>query len=226
MFVVTADQVGSRSGEDLADAALAMLERSMPLGPLPPDRTAGDEVQAATPDAGEALDAVLVLTRTGRWSVGLGVGGLRSPLPDAVRKATGGAFIAAREAVEAAKREPTRFALRAAPAADHPEDDGSVPAGTRAAAPSAADAESLVALLVALRGHRTEAGWEVADLTADGTTQRAVAEELGVTAAAISARARAAHLALERAAVPALVRLLGALPGARDAAEGIGAHER
>ena len=40
---------------------------------------------------------------------------VRTPLPDAARKATGPAFIAARDAVERAKRADARFALRAPP---------------------------------------------------------------------------------------------------------------
>ena len=112
MFAITADQVGSRAAADLADAQLARIEQ-VAAGRLvlPPDRTAGDEIQAATEDARTALDLVLDLTRDGNWSVGLGVGDVRLPLPDATRAATGSAFILARDAVGRAKKNPTRFAV-------------------------------------------------------------------------------------------------------------------
>ena len=48
---------------------------------LPADRTAGDEIQAATEDARTALAIVLHLTRDGNWSVGLGIGDVRTPCP-------------------------------------------------------------------------------------------------------------------------------------------------
>ena len=114
MFVVTADQVASRRDADrTGDLVAALTERYADQLLLPADQTAGDEIQLVTRSASTALSIVLDATRTGRWSVGLGVGRIRTPLPDAARKATGSAFIAAREAVEAAKRADGRFALRA-----------------------------------------------------------------------------------------------------------------
>ena len=112
MFAITADQVGSRAAADLADAQLVRIEQ-LAAGRLvlPADRTAGDEIQAATEDARAALELVLDLTRDGNWSVGLGVGDVRHPLPDATRAATGSAFILARDAVARAKKSATRFAI-------------------------------------------------------------------------------------------------------------------
>ena len=115
MFVITADQVASRREADRAGALVDELaERYADDLVLPADQTAGDEIQLVTRSAPTALAIVLDATRTGRWSVGVGVGDIRMPLPDAARKATGSAFIAAREAVTAAKRADGRFALRAA----------------------------------------------------------------------------------------------------------------
>ncbi|RIJ53820.1 DNA-binding protein, partial [Clavibacter phaseoli] len=100
MFVITADQKASRSDVDRAgtgrDDLAARYEGRLVL---PVDRTSGDEVQALVADAATALDMVLVLTRAGHWSVGLGIGAVRTPLPRATREATGPAFIAARDAV-------------------------------------------------------------------------------------------------------------------------------
>ena len=73
---------------------------------------------------------------------------------------------------------------------------------------AAADAESLVRLLVELRDRRSAEGWEVYDLLADGLTQREAAERLKITEGAVSLRAKAAGLRAEEAAVPALERVL------------------
>lgn len=195
MFAITADQVGSRASTDLADAQLEALTA---IGGehlvLPPDRTAGDEIQAATDDAGTALAIVLHLTRDGHWSVGLGVGDVRRPLPEATRAMTGSAFILAREAVGAAKRSPTRFRLAIEPGR----------------LPDDALLQPLIDLLLQLRARRTPEGWEVADLLSAGGTQSAVAAHLGVTPQAVSLRVQNAQLHTERGAVAALTELLAA----------------
>lgn len=202
MFVLTADQVGSRVDVDRSGSVQAALnERFGPSLLLPADQTAGDEVQALTRDARTALDLVLHLARDGHWSVGLGVGEVRMPLPDAVRKATGPAFIAARDAVEAAKRADGRFALRTDPDA---------PAGRRR---SADDVEALIRLLLVVRERRSPAGWEVADLVAGGRPQKHAAAVLGISDAAVSQRLKSGMWAVDEAARPALVRLLEELDG-------------
>jgi hypothetical protein len=195
VFAITADQVGSRAAADLADAQLARIEQ-IAAGRLvlPPDRTAGDEIQAATEDARAALDLVLDLTRDGNWSVGLGVGDVRLPLPDATRAATGSAFILARDAVARAKKNATRFAV-------------SVGTGRL---PDAALLQPLIDLLLHLRARRTPEGWEVADRLVAGMTQARLAAELGVTPQAISLRVQNAQLHTETAAIAALTELLAA----------------
>lgn len=194
MFALTADQVGSRSQPDLTDHGIAlMVDAGGDHLVLPPDRTAGDEIQAATDDAETALRMVLQLTRDGRWSVGLGIGAVREPLPDATRAMTGSAFILARDAVEEAKKSPTRFALAV--------DDGRLP--------DAALLQPLIDLLLLLRARRTPEGWEVADRLGD-RSQSQLAEQLGVTPQAVSLRVRKAQLHTERAAISALTELLAA----------------
>ncbi|MGI6879532.1 sigma factor-like helix-turn-helix DNA-binding protein [Microbacterium sp. gxy059] len=198
MFVLTADQRASRSGDDLVPEA---LERIALLGgdalALPPERTAGDEVQAAVRGPEAALALALALTRDGAWSVGVGAGAVETPLPREVRAARGPAFLRAREAVDRAKKTPTRLAI----AADLPE---------------AEDVEALVRLLVELRDRRSDEGWEVHDLLAEGRTQREAAERLGISEGAVSRRASAAALRVEEAALPALVRLLSGLDPVSD----------
>lgn len=194
MYVITADQRRSREGADLVGPALEAMAR---IGGdalrLAPERTAGDEVQALVADPAAALAIALELTRAGTWSVGIGSGGVEDPLPDVVRAARGTAFLHAREAVEAAKSAPTRVALRG-------DDAG-----------AAADAEALLRLLIELRDRRTPEGWEIHDLLATGISQRQAAEALGITESSVSRRVRAAALRTEEAAIPAIVRVLGAL---------------
>lgn len=194
MFVLTIDQRKSRSGRDLVPDAIAALAR---IGgtelAASPARTAGDEVQTATTDAARALELALALTRNDDWCVGIGVGQVETPLPSDVRAGRGPAFIRARDAVERAKRAPTRFALGAAEQRD------------------GADAEALVRLLLDLRIRRSPEGWEVYDLLAQGLTQKQIAERLGIGEPAVSLRARAAGLRLEESATPALARALAGL---------------
>lgn len=213
MYVITADQIGSRVDIDRSEAMQRELQAA--FGErlvLPVDQTAGDEVQAITADPETALDLVLALHRAGRWSIGVGVGEVREPLPDAARKAAGPAFVAAREAVDAAKRADARFALRAA-------DE------RRGGGPDPAHVEALARLLLLLRDRRTPQGWEAVDLVRDGRTQKDAARLLGISDAAVSQRLRAAQWNADGDAVPALVRLLGDLDGtvarhASDAATG------
>src|SRR5690606_6481642 len=150
--VITADQIASRALPDRVESMLATLNARPDLM-LPAERTVGDELQLLTDRASTALEIILLLTRTAEWSVGCGVGDVH-PLGDSVRSASGGAFIAARDAVERAKSTPTRFALR---------DD--------TATETAAHAEALIDLLLVVRSRRTEEGWELTDLLGDGLTQ-------------------------------------------------------
>ncbi|WP_394551695.1 DNA-binding protein [Agromyces sp. MMS24-JH15] len=207
MYVITADQVDSRRGRDLAAALIERIDAAHGASLLlPPDQTAGDEVQVLVASAGTALDVVLEATRDGNWSVGLGVGGIRAPLPDAVRKATGPAFIAAREAVEAAKRAEGRIAVRTGA----PDPD---------ARTAAEHVDALLRLLVLLRARRSDAGWEVADQVAAGRPQKDVAADLGVSAAAVSARLKSAAWRADEAARPALAHLLDELDRRSDGDE-------
>jgi hypothetical protein len=225
MFVVTADQVGSRTDIDRSAAMQRdMQERFGRRLRLPLDQTAGDELQALTDDPGTALDLVLAFGRDGHWSVGLGVGDVRMPLPDAVRKAAGGAFIAAREAVEAAKRADGRFALRAA-APPARAADATAPATAQAPAAQATtpvltapELEPLIRLLLLVRDRRSPQGWEAIDLVRDGHSQKHAAAILGISDAAVSQRLKAAVWSVDDEARPGLVRLLAELDRATDAA--------
>lgn len=208
MFVITADQVGSRGRDDIVGTTVAGLNREhAELLALPVDRNAGDELQAMTADARTALDIVLALTRTGEWSVGLGCGPVRMPLPSATREATGAAFFAARDAVTRAKKRPTRFAVEAGQRREASEEHRDASSST-APWPSADDAESLLNLLLLMRQRRSHAGWELYDLVITGMQQNEAAARLGISAPAANSRARAAGLKAELASTAALTRLL------------------
>jgi hypothetical protein len=200
MFVITADQVDSRGRPDIVAPTLAALnERAGDRLLLPVDRNAGDELQALTADAATAFDIVTTLARGDAWSIGLGIGDVRTPLPAQTREAGGDAFVAARAAVTRAKRTPTRFA---ADAVAEPQ--------------AAADVEALIGLLLTLRATRSEAGWQQYDLVATGMTQAEAGARLGITPQSASDRARAAGLRADLAAQPALVRLLQSADAAQN----------
>jgi hypothetical protein len=201
MFVITADQINSRHTPDVVDATVRALSPVLGAGlRLPIDRTAGDEIQMLIEGADHAFAAILFLTRDGRWSVGCGLGAVNTPLPANAREASGDAFVSAREAVTAAKKRETRFALRAV--AD-PTD--------------AADTEALIDLLLQIRGRRSAEGWAVFDLLVAGSTQAEAAKRLGITPQAASKRARTAAIRAEFAAMSPLERRLAS---ANQSAEG------
>jgi hypothetical protein len=197
MYVVTADQINSRSDQDRAgDLIRALSAEFQSAFVLPPDQTAGDEIQFMIQDAGAAFDAILLAQRSGHWSIGLGIGTVRTPLAASTRQAVGGAFIAARDAVTRAKRTETRFAL------------ATVNTETEAAGLAADELEALIGMLLLLRQRRSVEGWQAIDLVQSGLSQAEAALHLGISTAAISQRLKTAAWRAERAARPALVKLL------------------
>ena len=146
MYAITVDQRGSQTSDDLVPSALEDLGRGWQTSLLlAPERTAGDEFQTLVGDSRAAVEIALHLTRDGRWSVGIGLGEVQSPLPDSVRAARGSALVNARYAVDRAKRSKNGLAVQAV--------------GT-----GAADAQALLRLLQELRARRSAEGWEVYDL--------------------------------------------------------------
>lgn len=197
MFVITADQVASRRNPDAVGQIVTELtQRFGDALPLPPERTAGDEFQLIVTTGSDALDAMLLLTRAGRWSVGLGVGNVQAPLPTSIRETTGDAFVGARAAVDRAKKKNTRCAIEAIGFEDE-----------------AARVEAIVDLLLATRLRRSPEGWELFDLLQSGLTQAASAARLGISPQAASLRAQAADLRIEAAVTDAVGSLLSELDG-------------
>jgi hypothetical protein len=196
MFVITADQIDSQHEDDVAGKTVERLNDAYGLRlALPVDRNAGDEIQALSSRPETALAIVSDLTRSGDWSVGLGIGAVRTPLPANTREAAGPAFVAARRAVDRAKRASLRFALESA------------------ATEAGESAEALTDLFLLNRSRRTGEGWELFDLIASGHTQAQAATILRISPQAVSQRARAAGIHQELAAMPALVDVLSRLDG-------------
>ncbi len=201
MIVLTLDQRGSRRGEDLVPALLDLVDRHATLRAF--QRTAGDEVQAVFEDAGAAVGAALDAAGTGQWNVGLGVGAVRLPLPAETRAGAGPAFEAARDAVERSKRTQARLALSAATQQEAREPDTTLGRAERLEA-------ELALIALSLRRRSTEQ-WEACRLRERGWGQARIAQALGVSQQAVSARLNAAWFeecqALTRAAIGALAHL-------------------
>ena len=196
MFVLTVDQIDSQHDDDRVASVLPDLtDRFGDRLATPPERTAGDEFQLATGDGPTALEIALTLVRAGDWSVGLGIGDVRLPLGDSVRAMTGTAFVNAREAVTAAKKRPSRFAL----VSDAGRDGAGAP-----------DLDPLIRLLLALRERRTPEGWELSDLldASPDLTLTEAAARLGISVQAASQRALTAGSRLDREARAVLGSML------------------
>jgi hypothetical protein len=183
VVVLTVDQDGSRGGSDQVPAALDTLA-ALPAV-LRFERTVGDEFQGVLGEPAAAVRALEGLLRAGEWNIGIGIGSVETPLPDHARAGRGPAYLAARDAVTAAKASPWR--VRAVAAEGRRTDQ------VRAL-------ESAVWLWAALLGRRTARGWEVADLVDQGLSYDETATRLGITPSAVSQRAAAAGIAEGRRA--------------------------
>lgn len=192
MYAITVDQVDSRNGDDRVEETIRDLADVLDDVVLAPERTAGDEFQLLTSSPATTLDVLMRLTRTGGWSIGIGIGSVDEPLPASTRAASGSAFIRARDAVERAKRSPEHLAVEVDP-------------DRRLRGP---DVEPILRQTVRLRARRSAEGWQLADLLAAGASRPDAAEALGITPQAVAKRFAAADLRDEDVLHAALVRLL------------------
>ncbi|MBF4992856.1 MarR family transcriptional regulator [Arthrobacter gandavensis] len=198
MFVLTIDQKDSRNNADRVPELLELL-RPEELE-LPFERTVGDEVQALASSADAAVNAALAALRQGGWSVGIGVGTVGLPLPASSREAGGEAFIAARAAVDRAKKTGDRPPLAVAAAPEAGEE----------AAEAAAHAEAVLVLIAGLVCGRSEAEWRILEHVDPHKwgAQSAAARMLGVSSQAVSNAVQRARWQEEWAARPAAAVLL------------------
>lgn len=171
MFVLTIDQRNSRADKDRVPELLATLVDIPAV--LRFERSVGDEIQGVVEDAAAAVEIALRALRTGRWYVGIGVGEVGLPLPTSSREGAGTAFIAAREAVEKAKKTGDR-----------------VPLCVRSSAPDEAveAAEAVLVLLGDIVRKRSDSEWRVVDTLAADPSRRQleVAKDLGISPQAVS----------------------------------------
>ncbi|NUP75676.1 MAG: hypothetical protein HOQ07_13675, partial [Sinomonas sp.] len=102
MYTVTINQRDREAG-DRVPQLLRALARTAPDVPFA--RTVGDEVQGVFASPEGAIGAGLVAMRPDacggvRWNVGIGVGPLGEPLPEAINGVTGLGLVYSRRAVE------------------------------------------------------------------------------------------------------------------------------
>ncbi|TFV56771.1 hypothetical protein E4P41_15390 [Geodermatophilus sp. DF01-2] len=193
-FVLTVDQQGSRRGPDRVAGVLRRLAAGVPTV-LPFERTAGDEFQGVLDDAAVVVDVVLDLVREGGWSIGVGAGPVRTPLPDSTRAGAGPAYLCARRAVDAAKQRSVRLAVR-----------GAVPS-------DAGDVQAVLTALAVVVQRRSAQAWEAIGLVAAGRTQADAAAALGISRQAVGQRLAAGLWELERELRPTAARLLARAAG-------------
>ena len=209
MYVVTIDQRRSRTSADRVPVLLDALS-AIPVAAAF-ERTAGDEVQGLLDDPAAVRSALLVALREGDWHCGVGAGDVDDEsFASGTRAGRGDAYIAARSAVDAAKGLASSVAIRV-------PDETTTRGDASAATAWAADCEAVWALVAPLVLGRTEAQWRVVDAVDRSPTQAAAADELGITPASVTGALRASRIRDERAAYPALDRLLA---GAHAAATG------
>ncbi|WP_318241773.1 MarR family transcriptional regulator [Arthrobacter pullicola] len=196
---MTIDQKDSRKTPDRVPGLLRHLA-GLDLE-LPFERTVGDEVQAAASSAAVVVDAALQVLRLGGWSVGIGAGAVELPFPASSREAGGDAFIAARTAVERAKKTGDRPPLAVSVVEPAPEPG---------AAAAASDAEAVLVLIARLVRDRTEAEWRILEHVEPlkWGAQTAAARKLGISSQAVSNAVQRAGWNEEWAARPAAAALL------------------
>ncbi len=196
LAVMTIDQRGSRRDVDRVEPLLATLvpeqvDHADPEGWLLPfERTVGDEVQGVLTDPALVLELTLRCARERRWSVGIGLGSIRTPIPDSTREASGSAFENARAAVNRAKGALDAVAVHGPDLA------------------ASGYAEAVLRTLATVLRRRSSAGWQAVDLISQGHTQTETADILGISKQAVSQRLHVAWWWHEQALRPVAVHLL------------------
>ncbi len=172
---MTVDQRGSQTRPDAVPSLDALVAPGSMLRPF--ERTAGDEAQCLLDEPEVVVDLVVALLRAGAWSVGVGIGDVDEPLAASVRANRGPAFVAARRAVERARRSAAHVAVEGA-GAEH--------------------VETAMILLASVLDRRTDAGWEAVDAMATAATQTEAATVLGISPQAMNRRLHVAGYVEER----------------------------
>jgi len=160
---------------------------------LPFVRTAGDEMQGVA-STGDGLARIASrCLEDGGWWVGVGLGPIELPLGPTARDTRGPAFWNAREAVKRAHKQ-----------------KGGAPGPIAVVGEERALADSVEAALSALAfivGKRSARQQQAVDLARAGRSQRAVAEDLGITVSAVSQLLRASGFDEQRRLEALVARL-------------------
>lgn len=190
MFVMTIDQKNSQNTGDGVPALLTMLADHPVV--LPFERSVGDEIQGVLSDPATVVDIALRVLKADGWYVGIGVGSVAEPLPPSPREASGPAFVAARAAVERAKKTGDRPPLAVAGSTGAPE------------------AEAVLVLLGRLVQERSPAEWRVLQHVQPGKwgAMSEAARKLGISSQSVSKAVRRSGWQEEWAARPAAAVLL------------------
>ncbi len=173
MYALTLDQRGSRSRQDAVPMMLEQLNDAGLTLTRNFERTAGDEVQGLIDDAANVMAVVATALHGQTWWVGIGVGGLDLPLPESVRASRGAALVAARQAVDRAKRSRAGIAVET---------------GDERQYLAAARAEAGLRSWAATAMRRTELGWRAVEAMRNGSTQKEVARQLGISPQTLNRR--------------------------------------
>lgn len=178
---MTIDQRGSRRGTDRVPELLDQLKDVRTV--LPFERSVGDEVQGLLDSAEQVVEVAMRALRTRQWYVGIGVGAVDLPLPEHPQAASGTAFVAARRAVERAKKSGDRVPLSVQ--MDLELADLEIARAGRAA-------EAVLVLVGALVWDRSVAEWRVIDELVPGVRggQAQAAARLDITPQAVSRAVR------------------------------------
>ncbi len=195
MFVLTVDQQSSRTGPDRVPELLTAVEDVSTV--LPFVRTVGDEVQAVLDSSSQVVRACVAIARAGQWSVGLGLGEAEQPLPDSSDQARGEVFIAARNAVEAAKNAWSPLCVETAAKGERD-------------VKNAQDAQTVLRLMFDLTARATDAQWQVIDALRNTpeSSQAQIAQDLKISQQAVSKSLRAGRAEGIMEAIDCAERLL------------------
>ena len=181
-MVILLDQRNSSAKADLVDRESQRLNTRFTDGlALRFVRTAGDEMQAVLSDPAALAPLLADVLDSGDWWTALGVGAIVH-VGDSARASSGPAFKAAREAIEAAKRD------RRAPG----------PAVRGEPRDRAASLQAALAGWGFIRGKRTPRQREVLAAVEQAGSQRAAAAALGISQQAVSDALAAAGHGAER----------------------------
>lgn len=192
LVVLNVDQKGSRKTADAVSAALATVnDADAPWElSLRAERTVGDEWQVAMSDPVSVVSLLCWIVESKVWHVGIGIGEVDEPLPRSTREARGSAYLAAREAADAAKRSPYSLTITS------DEGDALLP-------------QALAWSLAAIVSSRSPEGMEAARLRSAGMSGVDIARKLGISPQAVSTRLKVADWVVGEAVMEQLAQVVG-----------------